>query len=184
MATREVQSISDLDKLDTDKNNPAAFQHGNKKKQGEDKESSVCSNTSSEPTDEEIVDIVQKRDPVINLRNRLSTKAVSDANFNAVKLKRWSDYRASWNQHVVSRTGGSNQNLSKSEQVLATTQEESETPVPTTVLDLQKRNSIETNGDQQQIIVEHQTVLSDEFENAVKEQEMIRMDLVKLYQLL
>ena len=58
----------------------------------EEKEWSICSTKSSEssdPTDEEIADLVQNKKPVVvNLRTKLSTKAVSDANFNAVKLKR------------------------------------------------------------------------------------------------
>jgi hypothetical protein len=106
------------------------------------KEWSICStkSSSSEPTDEEIADLVQRKP--INMRNKLSTKALSDANFNAVKLKRWSDYRTSWNQHIGS----------KSDHVLSPTQAESETPVPTTVLDLQKRNSVEIcNGDQEML---------------------------------
>ena len=56
----------------------------------DEKEWSICStksSESSEPTDEEIADLVQRK-PVVNLRTKLSTKAVSDSNFNAVKLKR------------------------------------------------------------------------------------------------
>lgn len=96
---REVQSISNL---------KDAFQT---RKRREEKESSYCSTASSEPTDEEIMDIVQRK-PRIPLRPKLSTK--QDANFNVVKPKRWSDYRASWNQVVHNHHGSS---LSKSEQV-------------------------------------------------------------------
>ena len=126
---REVQSISDLHKLDNHKTK-AAFEVKPKVVPRDLKESS---SESSEPTDEEIVDIVQKtNNPVVQLRAKLSTSVQSDSNFNVVKPKRWSDYRASWNQ-VVNFNKPTNP-LSKSEQALSPTLEESETPVPTTVL--------------------------------------------------
>ena len=106
---REVQSISDLHKLNN-VDSKSAFHDNNSNKDlslnlerlsrnhkvpssnptREEKEWSICStksSESSEPTDEEIADLVQRK-PVVNLRTKLSTKAVSDANFNAVKLKR------------------------------------------------------------------------------------------------
>ena len=79
---REAQSISDLQEL-----NNTAFQR-------QSKESSTSSNDT---TDEEIVDLVQKA-PVVTLRNKIGTQVGTDANFNTIKPKRWSDYRASWNQ--------------------------------------------------------------------------------------
>ena len=43
-----------------------------------------------------------ENNPVVMLRNKISTKASSDSNFNTIKPKRWSDYRASWNQNFGS----------------------------------------------------------------------------------
>ena len=108
---REVQSISDLPNLDQN----VAFQ-----KSRETSEMTLSRASSSSTTDEEIFEITNHKKnlakPFNSLRTKLSTK--TDANFNAVKLKRWSDYRKSWHQQMRTKSSPE-KSLSKSEQHLS-----------------------------------------------------------------
>jgi hypothetical protein len=95
-----------------------------------EKESSCSSTETSETTDQEEAPARKKVNNIQNYKSitekisdfktKLSTKAVSDSNFNAVKLKRWSDYRASWHQHQQESLSSIGEtNLSRSELVLS-----------------------------------------------------------------
>merc|ERR1712029_409729 len=79
---------------------------------------------------------------------KLSSK--TDANFTAAKIKRWSDYRKSWHQQMRNSKSSPEKSLSKSEQHLSQIVEV-ETPVPTTILELQRRNSKELYDEQSMI---------------------------------
>lgn len=54
-----------------------------------------------------------------NLRSSTKLSSKTDANFNAVKIKRWSDYRKSWHQQMRNSKSSPEKSLSKSEQHLS-----------------------------------------------------------------
>ena len=157
MVTREVQSISDLQVLSSNVELnmlSSSVELNNTAFQRQLKESSTSSN---ETTDEEIVELVQKK-PIVTMRSKLlSTKAASDSNFNTIKPKRWSDYRASWNQSFGSNEA--NDTITNNNDGHLSTVIEVETPVPTTVLEMQSPK----------LEIEHPLDLGKEFSEAFKQ---------------
>ena len=115
---REVQSISDLHNL---VDNNVAFQDRRTKSREPSEQLTSSRASSSSTTDEEINEITshKKVTKPYNLLRSTKLSSKTDANFNAVKIKRWSDYRKSWHQQMRNSKSSPEKSLSKSEQHLS-----------------------------------------------------------------